>query len=151
MRDPCTQVSKHTCIAKKKDNIPNISERSIKASVLLPLDSLSKFLVVTSRIQKLDTTSIRALKDRVSELPDGTIRVGLQLVDSSEVIDIDRTQQPTASTQTSNIGSRLQQTTQVPSRRRIVRSTVKSLDGTGTVHQCTPSTARNGNTDIGQI
>lgn len=89
MRGPCTQVSKHTCTPINRDNIPHISESSIKASFLLPLDSFSKVLVIASRIQKLDTASIRALDDRVPELPDRTIRVRLQLVDSSEVIDID--------------------------------------------------------------
>lgn len=85
--------------------VPDIGDRGIKASLPLSIDRIGNILVVASRIQKLDTTCIRALEDRVPELPDGTIFMSLQLVDGGEVVDIDRTKQPATTAETSQIGS----------------------------------------------
>ena len=89
MRGPYAKVSQTNKYTPIKMNIPDISERSIKAGLLFRIDSFSKIFIITSRIQNLYTAGIRTLNDRVSKLPDSTIRVRLQHINSGEVIDID--------------------------------------------------------------
>lgn len=106
---------------------------------------------VANRVEKLDTTGVRALENRVLKLPDSTILVRLQIRNAGEVVDVNGANQPATTTETSKVGRRLQQSTQLTRGSRVVRPAIKRLDSTGTVQHSTVTTTRHRNTDVGHI
>lgn len=108
-------------------------------------------LPILGSINNLDRTRSRALENTIIELPHRLLVLGLQIRNSAEVIHIHGRKEPASTAQTGQIRRRLQQTTQLALRRRVLRTAIESLQGTSTIHQGTISSTRCGDTDIRNI
>ena len=131
--------------------IPVVRDRSRESSVRLGRHLVVDIIPVTDRAQELDTAIVRSFQNRVSKLPNSTILVRLQIRDTGEVVDEDGTQQPTTTTQTREVGGRLQQSTQMALRGRVLRTAIECFGSTGSVQHGTVTTSRNRNTDVGDV
>lgn len=136
---------------KGMEHLPVVRNRSREASIRLGRDFIVDILPVADGIKELNTTGVRSLQNRVFKLPNSTILVRLQIGNAGKVVDVDGANQPPTTTETGNVGGRLQQSTQLARGSRVLRPTIKGLDGTGAVQHGPITTARHCNTNVGQI
>lgn len=128
---------------------PVVGKGSVKTSVSLAVDFLGDVLPVFHRADDLDVVEVGSLEQGLVEAPD--LLAGLQFTDGGEVVDEHGSDQPATTTQTRDVGCRLQQTTQLTGVGGIVGAAVESLQRTSSVGERTVSTTRSRNCNVGDV